>query len=147
MKRAFTTLYGGFKGVLELWVLDAEGRVLEYLRQKNLVVDTGREIAAHEVGTTVNRIGVGTNGAPAAPSDVALTEQYAKAFASVEYPDQRTVRFNFAFTTDEYNGHTIREFGLLVEQTGAFTLFARRGGFSIQKTNQVQIQGTWTVTF
>lgn len=148
VKRGLKTVYPTFKGVLELWILDEAGQVLKYLRQQNLVVNTGREIAAHEVGAAINRIGVGTNGAAAEPTDVApLTEQYAKAFTSVEYPDQRSVRFDFTLTMDEYNDKTIREFGLLAENEGAFTLFARRGGYNIPKTNQVQIQGSWTVTF
>lgn len=147
-KRTFQTVWPAFKGTLELWIEDAWGNLLEYVRQSNLVVNTGKAIAAHEIGDTVNRVGVGTNGAPATPGDVApLTEQYAKAFASVEYPDQRSVRFNFVITTDEYVGKTIREFGLLVEAGGAYTLFARRGGFEIPKTNQVQVQGVWTIQF
>lgn len=147
-KRAFRTIWPAFKGTLELWVEDVEGNLLEYLRQSNLVVNTGKALAAHDLGDTVNRIGIGTNGAPATPEDVApLTEQYAKAFASVEYPDQRSVKFAFVITTDEYVGKTIREFGLMFESGGAYTLFARRGGFEIPKTNQIQVQGSWTITF
>jgi len=44
-------------------------------------------------------------------------------------------------------GKTIREFGLLAVEDGQQILFARKGGFEIAKTNQVQVLGAWTITF
>jgi len=151
IKRSLKTVYPPMKGLLELWLLDAEGTLLKYVIDRNLVVNTGRELAAHEIGEAVNRIGVGTNGAAAEPEDVApLTQQYAKAFSGVTYPDERTVRFAFTLTTNEFNGKTIREFGLLQSLGGnpeTWVLFARRGEYDIAKTDAVQVQGAWTVTF
>jgi hypothetical protein len=147
-KRGITSIYPLCKGILEIFVLDLDGNLLQYIKGENLVVDTGRQMAAEAIGTSVNRIGIGTNGAPAEPTDRApLTEQYDKGCESVEYPTQRSVKFNFLFTSDEYNGKTIREFGLLSLKDGTYTLFARKGGFDIAKTDQIQIQGSWTITF
>ncbi len=148
MRRQVKTEYPRLKGVLELWVYDGEGELKAHYREDNLVVDTGRQLMATYAATAVNRVGVGTNGAAGAPGDVApLAEQYAKAFSGVTQPDARTVVFGFTIGTTEFNGKTIREFGLLRLVGETYTLFARRGGYEIPRTADDQVQGTWTVTF
>ncbi|MBP7126597.1 hypothetical protein KBD49_09560 [Myxococcota bacterium] len=148
VQRGFQTSFGGFRGQLELWVADSSGLVLEHWLRPNLVVNAGRAFLAGEIATRINRFGIGTNGAAAEPGDVApLEEQVLGEFTAVEFPDPRSVLFRFEVGTAVFNGQTIREFGLLAVEDEKQILFARKGGFEIPKTNQVQVLGAWTITF
>lgn len=140
--------FGAPRGVVRLRIFNAAGELLRYEVRNNLVVDSGRALQASLLGSTVNRLGVGTNGEAAVPGDLApLEDQYAKAFSGVTYPDTRSVEFAFTLEANEFNGNTIREFALLAYANAAYTLFARQGGHDIAKTDQVRIEGTWTITF
>jgi len=140
--------FGAPRGVVRLRIYNAAGELLRYEVRDNLVVDSGRALQAALLGAAVNRFGVGTNGDAAAPADVApLEDQFAKAFAGVTYPDTRSVEFAFTLEANEFNGNTLREFALLAYVSPTYTLFARQGGHDIAKTDQVRIEGTWTITF
>lgn len=148
VQRGFQTSFGGLRGRLELWVVNGAGQVLDHWIRPNLVVNTGRAFLAGEIATRINRFGIGTNGSAAEPGDVApLEEQVLGEFTAVEFPDPRSVTFRFTVGTAVFNGQTIREFGLLAVEDGQQILFARKGGFEIPKTNQVQVLGAWTITF
>jgi hypothetical protein len=145
---ALKDAFGRVEGTLELWIRDVAGALLDHQVLRNLVVDSGRLLMTQGMASTVNRVGVGTNGAQAAPGDVApLEDQFAKAFSGITYPAPRQVEFAFTIAANEYNGNTIREFGLLAYADDEFTLFARRAWSGIEKTADVQIQGQWTLTF
>lgn len=148
MKRAFNDSFPAPKGRIELCFYNADGEEVGYLRVDNLVVDSGRAMMAAAAGVLADSIGLGTNGAAAAPGDVApLADQVIKAVDAVTYPDPRTTRFAFTIDTDEFNDQTIREMALLHTVGESAVLFARRGGLSIDKSEDIRIVGTWTINF
>jgi hypothetical protein len=150
MKARVKDLYPAITGRLKLEFVGRDGAALFTVEEPNLVVDTGRAMMAEEMGARVNQVAVGTDGSASVPSSEApLTDQFAKALADVTYPDDRTVEYSFVIGADDANElGVIREFGLVYFDDPDYTLFARRAfetGF--EKTDQVQINGTWTITF
>ncbi|MBM4394350.1 MAG: hypothetical protein FJ087_01515 [Deltaproteobacteria bacterium] len=149
MMRAVKEAFPLPKGVLELVFLDGQGNRIGYVKSPNMVVAAGRGMMAAAMGSVINRVAVGTNGASPTPDDVApLAEQFAVVPTGITYPDARSVQVAFTVAADQYNGHVIREFGLERLAGETYTLFARKAfpdGFA--KTADVVIQGTWTVTF
>jgi len=139
------------KGRLRVRVLDAAtGEQLGPTHDvPNLVVDAGRELMAILGVAALSHVAVGTSNVAADPADVLpLVDQFLKPLADKTQAEQ-AVTCEFEVAADEYNGNTVREFGLVYRpQAGPDRLFARRvfaEGFS--KTADVRLVGTWTITF
>ena len=134
-------------GRFELWLLDLEGVVLQHIVERNLVVDTGLSLASETLlGAAVTHIAVGTNGAEAAPGDVVpLQDQFLKELDDAVAVGTGSIRFDFEIAADECNGVTMREFGLVAVDGETQTLFARKGGKSIAKTEDFSVLGQWTI--
>jgi len=60
------------------------------------------------------------------------------------YPATGEACFAFTIGAGEANGKSIREFGLLCSDG---TLFARRTRGVIEKADDIEITGTWTIKF
>ena len=86
----------------------------------------------------MTKIGVGTNGNGPTPNDKGLTSAYSKAVAGCTYPATGEARFSFTIGAGEANGKSIREFGLLCSDK-------TRG--VIEKADDIEITGTWTIKF
>jgi len=128
--------------------LKRNGVVFQVITEKNLVVNGGKSALARLLGgdvtgRSIDRVAVGTNGTAAALTDTAITGAVTVA-ATATYPTATSVRFSFTVPTGTANGMNLREFGLL---TAGGALFARRVTGLIEKTSDLEINGTWTINF
>ena len=140
-------LYG--TGMFHVEVLDAStGKVLENYEDKNLVVTLGKTniaklLGGNAAGKKISKIAIGTGSATPAVTDTTLTGMFSKAISGVTYPDSNSVMFSWSLETDEGNGITIKEFGLLNDDN---VLCARKIRADIVKTSAVRLVGTWKVS-
>jgi hypothetical protein len=138
------------RGSLEL-IVRRSGRVVLHDKDRNLIVNGARQNMARLLtgegsNRIINRIAVGTNGAPPSPTDTAITNAFMKPITSFSYPTPTSARFNFLIKENEANGMAIMEFGLIAADG---SLFARRtrGGKVIEKEDDLEIEGFWTILF
>lgn len=140
------------KGPSGLFLLEVRrnGRLIEVMEEKNIIVDGSKTSHAHLLGgDTVNyrvtQFAVGTSGAAAAAGNTTITSAFTKAVDVTDYPATNQVRFAFSLGTTEANGMAILEFGLL---TVAGALYARRVRASaLNKASDITLSGTWTISF
>lgn len=126
-----------------------DGRLIEEYSDHNMIMAAARDALARLVGGSGNgkvitKIGVGTNGTDPSPADTKLTGGYAKNITGCSYPATGEARFAFTIAAGEANGMAIREFGLLCSDN---TLFARKSRGVIEKADDIEITGTWTIKF
>ena len=137
------------KGIFELNVFK-DGKLIEKIREENLIVNGARLQLAHLVGgdgtgRTVTKIAFGTNGTDADPADAVIANQWSKAVGGHSYPDTNKVQFDWELYVTENNGMAIMEFGLL---TADGTLFARKTRTNpIHKASDISMEGHWTIVF
>jgi hypothetical protein len=125
------------------------GNLIDAWESQNLIVDGAREVMAALIagaGAPISYIGFGDNGTSPDSADTSLTSMYNRPIAEISHPSPGVVSFAFNLNPGEANGLTIREFGLI---TSEGVLFARktRGGAGIEKTADISLSGTWTITF
>lgn len=135
-------------GIFEIRVIKA-GRELEHYRDDNMIMSSARDALARLIGgagsgKTVTKIGVGINGNGPTPNDKGLTGAYSKPVSGCTYPATGEACFAFTIGAGEANGKSIREFGLLCSDG---TLFARKTRGVIEKADDIEITGTWTIKF
>lgn len=136
------------KGEVNIQVFE-NGKLIETMREKNLVVTLGRTnlaklLGGDAAGKKIDKVSVGTSAVPAAITDTTITGAFTKAITSVSYPDVNSVMFNFDIDNTEANGITIREFGLLNSDS---VLCARKVRTTeIVKTDVIRLVGTWKIT-
>lgn len=127
-----------------------EVTLVEEWTGKNLLVNNMKAMLAHLVAGDVTdrpitRIGFGTNGTPALPSNTALTAMYVRSLGAVSYPTSSSVQWAWQLGKSEANGMSIAEFGLLSANNG---LYARRArAEAITKTSDMSLSGTWGISF
>ena len=138
------------KGSLEL-IVRRSGRVVLHDKDRNLIVNVARQNMARLLtgegsNRIINRIAVGTNGAPPSHTDTAITNAFIKPITSFSYPTPTSARFNFLIKENEANGMAIMEFGLIAADD---SLFARRtrGGKVIEKEDDLELEGFWAILF
>jgi len=136
-------------GIFTLVVRDRDGRVLSIFEEKNLIVNgaknqLARLIAGNVSDRHITRIGFGTGTTAANPNDTGLTNAFYKPITSVTYPATGRVSFTWSLSTAEANGLAITEFGLLCAD---LTLFARKQRAAINKSDDISLDGTWTIIF
>lgn len=124
------------------------GWLVEVDRTPNLVTSNGLELMARRISGSsatdyINRIGFGTSGTATALGDTALTGGLSRAIGAATYPSKGKVQFAWNLPGNEGNGTTIREIGLLA----GMILVARKVRAAVNKTAEVSITGTWTLTF
>jgi len=101
-------------------VRKSDGEVVEDITTDNLVVDKAKEIMAHLLAGDdsdnykVSKMTFGTNDDPPTPEDLVVKTPITpvKPIASVEYPNDSSVRFIVTLDQDEANGFPIAEAGL-----------------------------------
>jgi len=127
-----------------------EVTLVEEWTGSNLLVNNMKTMLAHLVAGEVidrpiTRIGFGTNGTAAIPSDTSLTGMYARAIGAHTYPSSSSVQFAWQLGKSEANAMAISEFGLLSSNNG---LYARRARpVAINKTSDMSLSGTWGISF
>jgi len=136
------------RGCLRLSVYE-QGQLIEQTEGGNRVVGHSKlilsRLAFGDSAWAIKQIGFGVNGEATADSDSMLTSAYVKAIASVTYPSQRSIAFNFSLDAGEAVGKPISEMGLL-SANGA--LFARKTRASpLVKTAVMAFSGSWIITF
>lgn len=138
------------QGMLEI-IVKRKGVVIEHDVDHNLVVNAARVnmaqlVAGQGARKTITRVGVGTNGTAPSPEDTMLTGAFVKPISSFSYPTSTSVKFDFEILESEANGLSIVEFGLICDDG---SLFARRtrSGKVIDKSDDLEIYGYWTILF
>ena len=139
-------------GTLALKVYEVEGEGEKLIRDEvlqNLVVNGGLSalaslVGAASPGANVNRIHFGTNGSDAILSDTEIEDAVEKDVLAITYPATGQVQFTFDLGLEEGNGTSIREYGLICADD---TLFSRKTSSLIEKTDQIRLEVTWTLTF
>lgn len=127
------------------------GVLVETVAAGNLVVDTARTWLSQLAGSLdpnsqVTRLGVGTDGTPAAAGNTTLTSPFLKALdGAPTYPTPGQVQFRFSLAPTEANGLLIAEFALVTAGGG---LFARKTRAApLLKTPDLSLSGTWLLSF
>ncbi len=134
-------------GVFNLQIVDKNGKILEEYTDNNLIVNLGKTnvaklLGGNVAGKKITKIAVGTGNLPPDVTDNSLTNIFSKAIDSTSYPDFNSVLFSWTLTTDDANGLTITEFGLLNEDD---VLCARKVRAGIVKNNAISIIGSWKI--
>lgn len=136
-------------GIFELAIY-RNGKLIEEVREHNLVVDNYKVTHARLIGgdvtnRSVTTFAVGTNGTAPVGGNTAITNSFTKAVSSVTYPAGNQVSFAFSLASGEANGKAIMEFGLL---TAGGLLYARKvRSVALNKESDISFTGTWTITF
>lgn len=125
------------------------GRLIEDYVDRNLVVDAAKTSHAKLIGgdgsgKTITKIAFGTSGAGPYPADTAVTGGLSKLLSGHDYPAAGQVRFSWTLAANEAVGTTIREFGLICSDG---TLYARKTRSGIEKTDDMTLEGSWTILF
>lgn len=125
------------------------GVEVEHYADHNMIMSSARDALARLIGgdgsgKTITHIGVGTDGSGPDPADTGLTSAFTKKLSGHSYPSTGRVSFSFTIGKAEANGKKIREFGLLCSDG---TLFARKTRGVIEKADDIEIVGTWTIIF
>jgi hypothetical protein len=131
---------------LEIW--NKDGKLLERITDKNLIVNLGKQSLAALLGSAdenkrVAYIGFGTSNAATSGTDTDLENVFPKALDGVSYSGTAVI-FDYALELSENNGVTIREFGLYTLDE---TLFSRLVRNPINKTAEIRLTGSWKITF
>lgn len=120
---------------------------------KNLVVTQAENLLANMAAGTVNaEIGYIELGDPASPTpptlaDTNLQQTTNERKAVTPAVSGSQVEFTALWGTGDGNGFTFTEAGLFTNPLGAGTMFARKAGFSVVKTNSFELRFTWTLRF
>jgi hypothetical protein len=145
----FRDVHKPLKGIFEMDVIKA-GKVIEHVREENLIVDGARVQMAHLIaGEVTNRkiakIAFGTSGTAPTVNDTEITDAFAKNVTGFTYPEAGQVKFDWSLATTEDNDQAILEFGLLCADG---TLFARRTRTNpIHKESDIALQGSWAIIY
>jgi hypothetical protein len=136
------------KGRVHLKIYNANGDLLSETLEDNLIVNLGRAsmaslLGAATAGKRIANIGFGTDSSPAVGANTTLTSSYTKPIDGVTYSGS-TAQFAYSLGLIENNGVTLREFGLFCLDD---TLFSRIVRNPIEKTSDIRLEGTWSITF
>lgn len=147
------------EAIVKVYQGDVQTRenLLDEIEIKNLIVTTGRNLAARRWGGDTSStyasigycaLGIGTTAANAADTGLG-TEVYRKPVSSVSYPGTGQVLLDTVFTTLEANNYSITELGWF-NASAAGTMGNRlvlTGGDIIAKTTDRSLDVAWTGTF
>lgn len=137
------------KGIFTLKIIHKDGRILEEYEDKNLIVDQARFNMARLISAAgnnkyIDKFGWGIGATAPDPGDLNLTGGGTKAIASVTYPDNISVKFNWTLELNEANGLSITEFGLFSNNND---LFSRKTRGAIVKESDFRLEGSWRIIF
>ena len=137
------------EGIFRMRVIDRQGKIIQEIEEKNLVVNGGRNSTAALLGGNgankqVTQIAFGTSATLPSLPDSDLTGKFIKAITTATYPQTGAVQFEWVLDYLEANGLAIREFGLFSADN---TLFSRKTRDLISKTSYIRLEGTWTIQF
>ncbi len=129
-------------------LIDGILRLEDELDGRNTVVDVGRERLCDLLGGAstvgITKAGVGTGSSTPTVADTGLTGQFLTTIDTITYPTTTSVKFAFDIDLGDYNGNTIREWGLFTTDS---VLFSRILKASIDKESDIYLTGEWSITF
>jgi len=145
------------RGILNYQVFK-NGALIEDVKGQNLILNGARNQMAHLIaGDVTNRnitkIAVGVNGTPPIVTNTTITGAFIKNLDGFSFPAMGQVQFDWSLGTNEANGMSIIEFGLMSEDG---TLFSRRIrededgnpiNKPINKESDISIIGQWIIIF
>jgi len=145
------------RGILNYKVFK-NGVLIEDVKGANLILNGARNQMAHLIAgdftnRNITKIAVGVNGTPPVVTNESLTGAYIKNLDGFSFPVMGQVQFDWSLGTDEANGMSILEFGLMSEDG---TLFSRRIredkdgnpiNKPINKESDISIIGQWILIF
>jgi hypothetical protein len=116
---------------------------------KNLILNSAGSLLASLLATgnsahVVTLVGFGTGAVAPAPGDTALTNATVRPVVSADLSVAGEVTFTYQLEPDQGNGKTLTERALMATNN---TLFSRIVRPAIEKTEDLAIQGEWTITF
>ncbi|WP_319557892.1 hypothetical protein [Thiomicrorhabdus sp.] len=137
------------QGEFSLIIKDKHGKTLQAIKEPNLIVSGAKNQLARLIGGNmtnrqITQIGFGTGASAASPDNTGLTNGFFKPVSVVSYPAIGQVAFSWSLSTAEANGLAITEFGL---RCADGTLFSRKVRAAINKSDDISIDGTWTIIF
>jgi len=128
-------------------LVDGILRLEDTFYSDNTVVDVGRERICDLLGGAssayITQAGVGTDNTPPTVADTGLTGQFLTTVDTVTYPTTTSVKFDFDVALGEYNGNTIREWGLFTSDS---VLFSRVLKTAIDKESDIYLNAEWNIT-
>jgi hypothetical protein len=135
-----------------------DDKLIDTIEGENLIVDEGSDLLGSALITIltsdalVQSFGVGTGSGAAAGGDTraTFTNVFIKNTASSAYSEgSKQLTYVFTLEAGEYNGNTIKEFGLFTNGVaGSERLFARRViTGSITKAVDTRVDGIWIIQF
>ena len=142
----------GIEGQIGHWVIEAfEGdtdKKIQHIEGYNRIVRVGKQLVldllSGDVTTPLTGIATGTNNAPSADGDTAITTAQFKTFEIPPSRDDLTTTYVVNYATNEGNIN-IQELGMLTSDGGTlFNRIAPIGPFN--KTDAVSIRITVTIT-
>jgi len=136
------------RGELRLIRRDIDGRILDELRKKNLIVDKGKEIVAKLINGVHTKpfkyIQIGTGTASPTASDTALQSYYAEGEATVSYEADFKCKWAYTFTFNE--SVSITEAGLFDDSHSASPNMLARQTFSARDMQAGQsLEVIWVI--
>lgn len=129
--------------------------ILLFEESHNLIVDMGGIITANRLvgngnSSEISQIIIGDNNVDT--TDKTTTSlagnTFTKAIDSISASGQVTT-INFSFSTAEFNGYDIWQFGLLTDENQLFSILSRMKLTTpptISKDVNMDIEGIWTIT-
>ena len=125
------------------------GVEVEHYADHNMIMSSARDALARLLGgdgsgKTITHIGVGTDGSGPDPADTGLTSAFTKKLSGQSSASTGRVTSSLTSGKAADNGKRRRGFGLRCSDG---TLFARKTRGVIEKADDIEIVGTWTIIF
>ena len=160
MKNAIATDKAPMRGVFSMRVKDRAGNIVEEYVDHNMIVNGAKLVMAKLVSDPamysdlfIRNIVFGDGDGTATPDQDSIDGNSWDKPLDVdsegkwyEYPEGTAdrVQFNWSLDYNEFNGHDIKQFGLLCNDG---TLFAKKTRRAIYKDDTLSFEGTWTIIF
>lgn len=142
------------KGSLKITLKEiATGRETVVVDDENLVVSQAAGLMANMAAGVVNsdigyiELGDPVVVLPPSLNDTNLQQTTGQRQATAAVVTNNTVTFTATWLAAQGNGFTYTEAGLFTNPMPGGTMFARKTGFTIVKTNAFQMTFTWMLTF
>lgn len=138
-------------GTFEMKVIK-NGKVVEIVKEKNLVVDAGKDALCDILtdsgsGREVSHIAVGTDNTAPDAADTIIANEVTAAISGYTNNGDYSLRIDWTIdesTANSLPGGIIYEYGL---KCADGTLFARKTRAGIAKDATVRLEGRWTIQF
>jgi hypothetical protein len=137
------------KGELELFIR-RNGQLIEHYVDKNLIKTDAKTLMAKFIAgdpaSPITHIQFGTSVAVISPDDEYNISNPVEKSLSHTFPTPNSVRFAFTLLGNEALGKSVKEFALRCQDGTVFS-YKNRGGAAIDMDLDIEVEGSWTITF